>query len=406
MNNLTDKELLNYALENGMIDITHIQMQIEMNERKKYIQMHESRIWQSTDNNWYTYLPDLAAKSGKRLAKRKTKDELENVIVEYYRKQASEPYIQEVFNEWSESKLRYGEIQRQTYDRYKTDFVRFFKGTKISKTRFSYITEDMLEDFIKSTICDKQLTAKAWGGLRLLIVGIFKYAKKKGYTAISITNFMGDLELSRKSFKKRTFTDQESVFTDKEIDLIVEYISDKEPSIINLGILLAFQTGLRIGELSALTWQDINGNLLTVNKTEIRYRGENGKYIYEVREDAKTEAGNRTVIISDTAIKTLRKIRALNPFGEYIFVKNGERIKEKAFSVKIVKICNYVGIPPRSMHKARKTYGTKLLNAGVDERLVINQMGHTNISTTKHFYYFNNKDEAEAKEQIQRALNF
>ena len=59
MEHLTDKEMLKFAVENGMIDIDTIQKQIEMNERKKYLEMHKSKIWQSTDGKWYTFLPDL-----------------------------------------------------------------------------------------------------------------------------------------------------------------------------------------------------------------------------------------------------------------------------------------------------------------------------------------------------------
>ena len=89
-----------------------------------------------------------------------------------------------------------------------------------------------------------------------------------------------------------------------------------------------------------------------------------------------------------------------------MFMKDGSRIKEKAFSVKITKICRYVGIEERSMHKARKTYATKLINANVDERIIIKQLGHTDISCTKNFYYYNDKSVEEAREQIEKAISY
>ena len=58
------------------------------------------------------------------------------------------------------------------------------------------------------------------------------------------------------------------------------------------------------------------------------------------------------------------------------------------------------------MHKTRKTYATKLINGKVDERIVIKQLGHTDISCTKNFYYFNNKDIEEAKKQIELAVSY
>lgn len=183
------------------------------------------------------------------------------------------------------------------------------------------------------------------------------------------------------------------------------YINCVEPSIINLGVILAFQAGLRAGELSALKWSDLKGNVLSVNKTEIRYKDEDGHYVFEVRDFTKGEIGHRKVILTDIGVEAIKRAHMLNPFGEYLFMDNGDRIKGKAFTVKIEKICRYVGIQPRSIHKARKTYGTKLLNAGLNEKIIENQMGHTDIATTKGYYWFNNSTEEEIKKLVSNALN-
>ena len=402
---LSDKQILSFALDNGIIDITHIQMQIEMNERNKYLKMHDNKIWQATDGRWKTHLPDDMAKDGRRLIKARDRQTLDDKIIEYYKAVENEPYIDIVFNEWNNQRLQYGEIEKQTYDRYGTDFTRFFKDTKILKTKFRYIDEDMLEDFIKSTIRDKGLTAKAWGNLRILIRGIFKYAKKKGYTNISITEFFGDLELSQKAFKKRYFTDEESVFTNKEIDMIVGYINNEPISIINLGVILAFQTGLRRGELSTLKLSDIQDGMLVISRTEVKYKDAAGHTTFDVRDETKTEAGMRKVILTDYAINTIKQIRLLNPFGEYLFMKDGKRCNGKVFTDKIKRICKNLGIQQRSIHKARKTYATQLLNAGVNEKLIAKQLGHKCISTTKGYYYFNNQDIDTAKATITNAIS-
>lgn len=57
-----------------------------------------------------------------------------------------------------------------------------------------------LEDFIETTIRDFKRSTKGWRNLRILIRGIFKYVKRQKYMNISITQFFGDLELSRKIF--------------------------------------------------------------------------------------------------------------------------------------------------------------------------------------------------------------
>lgn len=397
-----DSEILRFIIESGKIDINDVQNSMEAMKRKELLEQHPYKIWQGKDGEWYTYLP--RQENGRVLKKRKLKSDLEKIIIDYYKEQ-KEILLSDIFQEWSSQKLEYGEIQKQTYDRYKTDFHRFFDNSDIANKDIRKITEDDLELFIRETIRRKGLSNKAYGGLRLLIIGIFKYAKKRKLTEISITQFMGDLDLPKKCFSKRTAKDDESVFTDSEVEKITAYIRENT-SLINYGILLAFQTGVRVGELCALKYSDIVGNKLCIRRTEVRYRGEDGRYVFEVRESPKTEAGNRDIILNSDAQRTLKEIRKLNPFGEYMFMSDRKRIKEKAFSVKIVKICRYVGIKERSMHKARKTYATKLINGGVDESLVIKQMGHTSIDCTRNHYYFNNKSDEEAVKQIEKAISY
>ncbi len=392
---------MQYLLEDNIIDFAHVQDMIEMKRRKELLEKHPYKIWRGKDEFWHTYLPNG---NERKPIKKKEKKAIEEAVIEFYKNQ-EEIFIEDVFNSWVTQKYEYKEIQKQTYDRYKTDFIRFFKDSSLYKKDIRKITEEELEEFIRKTINDKQLSNKAYSGLRLLIIGIFKYAKKHKYTEISITNFFGDLELPKKCFSKKVVLDKDSVFTDMEVEKICSYIKENE-SLINYGILLTFQTGLRVGELCTLKYSDIHGNKLSVRRTEIRYKDENDNYIIEVRESPKTDAGNRDIILNSNAQKTLKEIRRLNPFGEFMFMRNGQRIKEKAFGNKITKICQYVGIKERSMHKARKTYATKLINGGVDESLIIKQMGHTSIDCTKNYYYFNNKTDEEAAMQIERAISY
>ena len=58
------------------------------------------------------------------------------------------------------------------------------------------------------------------------------------------------------------------------------------------------------------------------------------------------------------------------------------------------------------MHKIRKTYGTTLLDSDVDEKFVVEQMGHADITTTKKYYYFSNKSAESKMKQINAAISF
>lgn len=406
VDNVIDYSCLKEALDSGMIDYAAIQEQIAMADTKKYLKGHKFKIYQGKDGKWNTYIPDNLDKRGRRLVRKNTREEVEKEVVRFYKTRESEPTVAEVFGQWVRLKFEYGEIAKQTYDRYDFVFNQYFVPSGLANRKIKSVDEVQLEDFIRRTIHDHQLTVKGWSNLRIIIRGIFKYAKKLRYTNLSISQFIGDLELSRNIFRSKAKLDSDEVFTEKEIDKIRLYIGKKSESLINLGILLDMKTGLRAGELASLKYSDINGGVLTVQRTEIRLKNFDGNYVYEIRESTKGRDGIRNVILPTEAIEILKQIRRLNPFGEYIFQRSdGSRYHGKDFTIRLKRICREVGIKERTLHKLRKTYATMLLNANVDEKLIMNQMGHTDITTTKNFYYFDNHELEESRRVINAALS-
>ena len=404
---LSDKELLQFAIDSGMIDANTIRKQIEMNERKKFIEMHEYEVWQGKNGLWYTYVPDNA--KGRKLIKRKTKEAIDDEIVKFYKSVENEPTIKHVFDSWIEEKLKFGEIQKQSYDRYKTDFDRYFVNNEsfrnFSDRKIKYLSEDDLEEFIKVSITKMNLTQKAYSGLRTIINGIFKYAKKKKYSDISITNFMGDLDLSRRSFKKNIKNKENEVYKECEIEKLTSYLRFNAEDIRCQGLLLIFESGVRIGELCGLKPEDIHNGYIHIQRTEVKYKDESDKWVMDVRDYPKSEAGDRYIIINENAVKTIENIMSLRENGEYLFTDSGKRIRSNGFRRNLERVCNRLGIKYKSNHKIRKTYGTMLIDNGVDESIVAEQMGHVDISTTKKYYYFSNKSEEKKREQISRAIS-
>ena len=404
----TDMEILQLAANNGIIDFEMCRRRVTAMKRKELLEKHQFKIWQGTDSYWRTYLPDDSKKTGRRLVKRREKLDIENILVKYYRQKSENPTFKEVFNLWINEKVECKEIAPATVSKYINDYKRFCSGKPIENVRFKYLTESELRLFIKRTIADMNLTAKSYSGLRLIIKGMLKYGKWEELTTISAEEFFGDINIGKNSFRKKIKDKSKEVFTDEEVRMITHYISEN-PTIRNLAILLAFQTGVRVGELASLKRGDINfkSKTLHIQRTEVTFKDlETGKSVNKVREYPKNENADRYLILQDKAINTLRQVLKLNSFGEYLFEENGKRIRENAFNRKLTRICEAVHIPKRSMHKIRKTYGTSLINGHVDERLILDQMGHGDIRTTKQFYYFSNRDEAEKRKQIQNAIPY
>lgn len=389
-----DIEVLNYAISQGIIDITLINAQVKEMQKKECLCKHTNKVWQGSKGYWYTYIDGIDGK--RKLIKKKELEDLEDYIVQCTKN--SKPTFEECFNAWSLGKLDRGEIQPQSYDRYQTDYKRFLE--EFGKKKIESINEDMLYDFILDTIHEKELTAKAWSGLRTLILGTFKYAKRKHYTNLSISEFFGDFDISRGVYKKRVFTDEESVFTDEEVKLIYKEIAKEPNNLLNLGVQLALETGLRSGEIATLEFKDLKDNVLTVSKTETRHLDENNNFIYEVRNSTKGKYDSRKVVLLPQTVALIKVIHQLNPDGKYLLEKDGKRIIAKCYSARLKRLCSHAGIRPRSMHKLRKTYVTKLANAGVPQKVICSQVGHTDFTTSNNHYWFNNQTVEQVTEML------
>lgn len=400
---MNGNEILTYLIESGTIDLTTITQNMNMRKKEKTLEKHKFKIWQGENGRWYTFLPDKF--KGRRLVKRASREDLEVLIIEHYEAEERNPMFKTVFEEWSKEKLQFEEICKGTYDRYFNEYKRFFGGKDFERYRIGNITEQDIDKFIRETIAEEELTRKGFANFRTLIMGPFKYAKKQGYTELSISSFFKDLELSRRIFKPNVKNPEKEVFSEDEIPRVIQWLQD-HPKPGNLGLILAFETGLRTGELAALKVSDIEGDTLHVQRQEIRYKLEKGKQAHEVVEFTKTDAGNRYIYLPKSAMNTIKQIRLTNPFGEYLIMEKGKRLYVTTYAYRIRAACKALGIPERSMHKIRKTYGTTLIDSGVDDSLIMSQMGHANIQTTRNYYYFANKNNEHKRQQIQSAINF
>ena len=391
---LSQPEFLKYLDNCGNISLDTACQKYMRELDQRYIDKHlkTRRIWQGKNGSWNTRWED---KDGKvRLVSKRSKEVLETAIIAHYKELEERPTIKKVFYEWMDERLDYREIQKGSFDRAVMDFKRFFENSGFALKYIDTVNADDLTAFVKASIRDYNLTAKGWANLKGIIFGIFAYAKEKKYTVFSISTFFGDLKLPRNMFRKVVVCDEEQVFSNEEVIRIFEWINateDRLRSLTNLGILFCFYTGLRAGELSTIRYADFDDNILSVCRTETRCKDDAGNYIFQVRESTKGRDGIRSVIVPPEGLKIINMIREINPDGEYVFMDGDRRVKGDRFSGKLKRICSYLSIKGRSLHKVRKTYASVLLDSGCSEKLIMHQMGHTDIRTTLGHYYYDRK---------------
>ena len=139
--------MLNYLVENGMINLLEMQEKMELTRREKILAKHAYSIWEGVDGLWHTYLPD--GDKGRIPRKRKTKEEIESVIVEYYtnKDKIENRKTKADFERWKETQTTYG-IVNNTLLKYESDYLRFFEGTEFETMDIREITEEHITSFI------------------------------------------------------------------------------------------------------------------------------------------------------------------------------------------------------------------------------------------------------------------
>ncbi len=402
----SNAEILKYLQDQGRIDPDTIQCEMQMAEKTKYLDMHPYEIWKGSDESYCTYFPDETAKDGRVRRKSKDKKNLENLIIKFWKEKEEKVTVEDVFNEWNDRRLRLNQISHATYDRNVRVFKRHF--TALRKREIKNLTVQEISDFLEEEIADKKLSAKSFSNLKGIAKGFLKRAQTRGLIKFSVNQMMMDLDLSDSCFSRNEKVDEDDVFTEKEFIQLSSYLKE-HPDIWNLGIMLILSSGVRVGELVTLKWSDFLDETYTqfrVNRTET-YHSEPDpdskknskkhttmKNVYEVKESPKTLAGRRIVTIPDECIWILKELRKINPFGEYIFMRDGKRMTANTIRARLYRVCEKIGIQKKSPHKGRKAYASILLDHGVDNAFIIAQLGHTDISCTETYYHKDRKSNA------------
>lgn len=391
---------IQYAIEHGIIDAARISAEVEMAKRKELLKKHPYKVWQAKNGRWCTYFYN---RDGTRvLVTRKDREDLYDWIVEYVKEQEDNPTVSEIFRAWLNWKLELNKISKSTYNRYEYVFSRSYD--EFGKRNIKNLSPEDFRDFMEEQIPRFNLTAKGFSNLKTVTKGLLKYAKRHHYIDWNYTYMLDDIEVSDRDFKKNLKEDYEEVYSDEEMKLIIDYlVSNLDQT--NMGLLLVFITGLRVGELSTLKPENIEDDCITVRRTETKWKDQDGKWHIEVKEFPKSEAGWRTVVVPSEWKWLLKRLKMLNPWGEWIFTRvsgrfKGKRMDVKTFEYRLTLINKRLGIYHKSPHKIRKTYCTILMDEGMDDNFVTQQMGHTSILVSENHYHRNRKSIDEKQKKL------
>ena len=173
-----------------------------------------------------------------------------------------------------------------------------------------------------------------------------------------------------------------------------------------LGIVICLTTGIRLGELLALEWSDINFNskTLNINKTSFTV-SENGKTMAYIGLP-KTKKSKRIIPLPDYLIDVLKRNKSKTSFKNILTTRFGNIIENRSYQKTFASILKRLNLKIRNFHALRHTFATRALESGMDIKTLSEILGHKSPTITLNRYVHTLQDyKIEMMNKINMFLN-
>lgn len=164
-----------------------------------------------------------------------------------------------------------------------------------------------------------------------------------------------------------------------------------------LGIYISLSTGLRIGEICALKWSDINviDGTITVSRTIERIYIIEGtkKHTELVINTPKTKNSCREIPMSKELLAIIRPLKKVVNDDFYVITNDERPTEPRTYRNHYNDLMAKLDIPKLKYHGLRHSFATRCIEAGCDYKTVSVLLGHSNISTTLNLYVHPNMEQ-------------
>ena len=297
--------------------------------------------------------------------------------------------LNDVYPNWERYRLEHTGAKNKTLRESFYCWNRFFRDSAIANCPLSSIRTKDLIRFFRDLTKDRTYTRKCIGNARGVLNGLLSYIVEE---ELLDANPLRDV-----NFKTFTYRPEEpqsdNVYSKDDVNKLLTYIENSKPEMYGLAIRMFFNLFLRIGELKALAWEDVDWEKreIYVHRQlliEPEYAKDMShaprKQVVSDLMKGYTPSGYRHEYLTDEAIEILKTARKLNPEGEFIFMPYGRVMNTDTFNDHLRKACIACGIAYHSSHKIR-FYAASTAYTGDNIVEIGEQMGQKHVSTTMRY---------------------
>ncbi len=276
-------------------------------------------------------------------------------------------------DEWLES-CRF-RLKGSTCERYKTAVENHIKP-RLGGYLPQSITEEAVNEF-SSILLGEGLAPKTVKDILIVLRLALKFAAKQ---------LPGELPAVEISYPKEAKKEARVLSIDEQKRLI-SYLSENIDS-CKFGVLLAMLTGLRIGELCALKWENISVKERTIRvcatMQRLRNDGEGGRTKVVIG-SPKSDLSSRVIPLSDAAA-ALCKLMEVKNQAAYILTGNAEFIEPRTLQYRLKKYAKDCGLEGVHFHTLRHTFATRCVEVGFEIKSLSEILGHSTTAITMERY--------------------
>lgn len=279
---------------------------------------------------------------------------------------------------------------------YKKDYIKESTHANYTTIMYNHLIPDIgdvyLSDinhnFLQQYILDKLKTGRVKSNSPLsekMVKDIMMILKSSLRYAMN-EDMMNQINLSF-IYPKSQHKQKLYILSRREQRKITEYVLEN-PNPRNIGILISLYAGIRIGELCALKWSDLDfkNNIIHINKTLQRIYVKEGDNTTSkiVISPPKTVHSNREIPMNKDFADIIKPLKINSKY--YLLTASMDCIEPRAYRKYFSSVLKKLKIKHINFHSLRHTFATNCINLGIDYKTVSELLGHSDISITLNLY--------------------
>lgn len=292
-----------------------------------------------------------------------------------------ETRISEIISLWKEDKKQY--VKKSSFSAY---MLLIENHLLPSFGEMTTIEEADIQSFVFEKL-EEGLSQKTIKDILIVLKMVLKFGAKNKLFEYQQFEIQYPTEREKYKIEVLSKTHQKKI-----MNYIKEHFTFK-----NLGIYICLSTGIRIGEICALTWEDIDteSGVINIRKTIQRiYIIEDDKRHTELILDSpKTKNSIREIPMSKELVRMLKPIKRIVNNSFFVLTNDSKPTEPRTYRNYYKNLMNELDIPELKFHGLRHSFATRCIESNCDYKTVSVLLGHSNISTTLNLYVHPNMEQ-------------